>query len=474
MSDLTLQTTAGNDIVLEDSVFETFGTSFQGDLFHRNSSSFEEVRKIWNGQITRRPGLIARCKGVADVVKAVRFARDHDLLVSVRGGGHAVAGHALSDGGLLIDLSAMNAVRVDPFGRTATVQGGSLWSDVDIEAQHFGLGFTGGIVSHTGVAGLTLGGGIGHLMRKYGLTIDSLLSCDVVTADGEFLVASEHQNPELFWGLRGGGGNFGIVTSFEFRLHEVGPTVLAGMLAYPMAEAPEVLRYFRDFVADAPDEVGIMGNLRLAPALPAIPQELHEQPIVAMVVCYTGDLEEGERVLRPLREFKKPALDIIMPKPYLAHQTMFDAALPHGRHYYWKAWKLPSLSDAIIELVVEHASKITSKWSTVPLFTQGGAVSRIGEDETAYAGRWAAHDINIVAAWEPDDPEPERHISWVREFWSALEPHAAGMYVNFMSDESQQRVAAAYGPEKYARLVALKNRFDPTNFFRLNQNIEPS
>jgi FAD/FMN-containing dehydrogenase len=435
---------------------------------------YDEVRKIWNGQITRRPGLIARCSGTADVMAAVHFAREHDLLVSIRGGGHAVAGHALCDGGLMIDLAPMNGVRVDPFRRTARVQGGCLWSDVDHETQRFGLALTGGVVSHTGVAGLTLGGGIGHLMRKYGLTIDNLISCDVVTADGTFLVASEQENSELFWGLCGGGGNFGIVTSFNFRVHEVGPTVLAGMIIYSMEDGPEVLRFFQDFVAEAPDEVGILGNLRLAPPLPVIPKELHGKPIVAFVVCYAGDIEEGEQVIRPLRQFGRPVLDIIASKPYIAHQKMLDPAFPHGRHYYWKSWKLPPLSDEMIALIVEHGSNITSKFSTVPLLTLGGAVARVAEAKTAYSGRDAAHNITIAAAWEPDDPKSDRHIEWVRNFWSALEPHAAGVYVNFMADEPQQDVAVAYGQEKYARLVALKNRYDPTNFLRLNQNIRPT
>lgn len=453
---------------------EELGKSFRGELLLDGDPGYEEARAIWNGQITRRPALLARCSGTADVIAAVRYAREHDLLVSVRGGGHAVAGHALNDGGMVIDLSPMNAVRVDPDGRTARVGGGSLWSDVDHETQRFGLAVTGGIVSHTGVAGLTLGGGIGHLMRTYGLTIDSLVSCDVVTADGGFLIASEDRNPELFWGLRGGGGNFGIVTSFEFRLHPLGPDVLAGLVMYPIAEASEVLRFFRDFVAEAPDEVGIMGNLRLAPALPVVPEELHGKPIVAMLLLYAGDIAEGEKVLRPLLEFKRPVVNTVAPKSYIAYQGMLDAALPHGRHYYWKSWKLPPLNDELIDTLIDHASKITSGWSTVALFVQGGAVTRVAEDATAYAGRGAAHDINIVAAWAPDDPDPERHIEWVRGFWRALEPHAQGVYVNFMSDEHRSRVAAAYGPEKYARLVALKDRYDPGNFFRLNQNIEPS
>jgi FAD/FMN-containing dehydrogenase len=474
MSDILLTTVEGGETVLRGPFVEAFRSSLRGELLARDDDGYESARKIWNGQITRRPGLIARCAGAADVIAAVQFARENDLLVSVRGGGHAVNGNALCDGGLMIDLAPMTAVRIDPTKPTARVEGGCLWKAVDHEAQRFGLAVTGGVVSHTGVAGLTLGGGIGHLMRKYGLTIDSLLSCDIVTADGTFLVASEEENAELFWGLRGGGGNFGVVTSFEFQLHALGPTVLAGMLVYPMAEGREVLRFFRDFIDQAPDEVGILGNLRLAPAVPAIPEELHGEPIVAIVVCYAGDVEEGEKAIRAVQQFREPAFDTVGPKQYVAHQQLFDAAAPHGLHYYWKSQRLPRLSDEMIDIMVEHCSKVTSGLTTVPIFTMGGEVARVNPTTTSYPGRDALHDINISAAWLPDDPEPDRHIEWVRNFWSALEPHTAGIYVNFMSDEGQDSVASAYGAETYSRLVALKDKYDPSNFFRLNQNIKPS
>jgi FAD/FMN-containing dehydrogenase len=459
---------------LESNAIAQLAGRFQGELIVPGDPSYEWARRIWNGQIDRRPALIARCTGTADVIEAVRFARECELAASVRGGGHAVAGHALCEGGLLIDLSAMNAVRVNPLDRTARAQGGCLNVHLDRETQALGLATTGGIVSHTGIGGLTLGGGIGHLMRKYGLAIDTLRSCDVVTADGELVVASAEQNPDLFWGLRGGGGNFGIVTSFEYALEALGPTVLAGMLAHPIDQAPAVLRALRDYLTDAPDELGVMAILRLAPPLPVVPEALHGQPIVALVVCYAGAIDEGERALRPLREFGSPAFDAIAPTPYVAHQKMFDPAFPHGRHYYWKSRKLGPLSDAAIELVVEHASAITSPVSAVPIFSLGGSVARVAEEETAFTGRGAAHDINIVAAWQPDDPEPERHIEWVRRFWSALEPHSEGVYVNFMSDEPGDALALAYGPKKYERLRALKRTYDPTNFFRFNQNISPA
>jgi FAD/FMN-containing dehydrogenase len=310
-------------------------------------------------------------------------------------------------------------------------------------------------------------------MRKFGLTIDNLHSCDVVTADGKFVVASKNDHDDLFWGLRGGGGNFGIVTSFNYTLHRVGPTVLAGLLLYPLSEAARVLAYFRDYVARAPDEVGILGNLRLAPPIPIVPREMHGKPIVAIIVCYAGDIEEGEKELDGLRRFKAPVLDAIAPKPYLAHQAMFDAALPHGRGYYWKSCELPPLSDAMIDILIRQSERITSPYSTMPIFTKGGAVARVPEDATAFSNRGAQHNLNIVGAWEMNDPDPERHVAWVRETWEAMQPFATGAYVNFMSDEPAASVRSAYGPEKYQRLVALKRRYDPDNVFRYNHNIAP-
>ncbi|MET1081888.1 MAG: FAD-binding oxidoreductase, partial [Burkholderiales bacterium] len=304
--------------------------SFQGELIQPDAPTYDSVRQIWNGHIQRKPALIARCSGVADVIAAVRFGREYELRPSVRGGGHAVAGHALCDDGLVIDLSTMTGSRFDPLARTIQVQGGCLNAHLDRESQAFGLAATGGIVSHTGIAGLTLGGGLGHLMRKFGLAIDALRSCDVVMADGDFVVANDRENADLFWSLRGGGGNFGIVTNFTFELQPLGPTVLAGMVAWPMDDAHVVLRFLREFLAVAPDEVGIMANLRLAPPLPSIPAELHGKPIVALVAIYAGPIDEGEAILRPIREIATPVVSAIVPKPYVAHQKMFDAALPHG------------------------------------------------------------------------------------------------------------------------------------------------
>jgi hypothetical protein len=453
---------------------ETLAADFAGELIQPPDAGFDAARQIWNGHVQLRPALIARCRGVADVIAAVRFCRDNDLPASVRGGGHAVAGHAICAGGVVIDLSAMTGSRVDPLARTIQLQGGCLAAHLDRESQAFGLASTGGIVSHTGMGGLTLGGGLGHLMRKFGLAIDRLRACDVVTADGEFVVASEQENPELFWALRGGGGNFGIVTSFTFELQPLGPTVLAGMVAWPMDKAPEVLRFLREFMAEAPDEVGMMGNLRLAPSLPIVPEELRGKPIVALIVTYAGPVDEGREVLGPIRQLPAPALDAVTTKPYVAQQKLFDASYPHGRHYYWKSHKLGPLSDEIIDVVVEHAEQVTSPLSAIPIFSLGGAVARTPEESTAFPYRDASHDLNIVASWLPEEiADADRHIGWVRELFSALEPYSRGVYVNFTSDDAAERVRQAYTEGQWARLTALKAKYDASNFFRMNANIPP-
>ncbi|HEX5095107.1 MAG TPA: FAD-binding oxidoreductase [Acidimicrobiia bacterium] len=462
-------------MVLPATAVETLAADFLGPLVTPDSPTYDEDRKIWNGHIDRRPALIARCQGVADVIAAVRFAREQGVAASVRGGGHAVAGHALVDDGIVIDLSLMTGARVDPMAKTIRIQGGALNEHLDRETQAFGLAATGGIVSHTGVGGLTLGGGIGHLMRKFGLSIDALRSCDVVTADGEFVVANERENADLFWALRGGGGNFGIVTNFEFALQPLGPQVYCGMVMWPMDEAPAVLSFLRDFIADAPDEIGLMGNLRLAPPLAIVPEAFHGKPIVALVCTYAGAVEDGERAFAPLQSLPAPALNALVPKPYTTHQKMFNAALPHGRHYYWRSHRLGPLTDDVQRVIIDHASTITSGMSSIPLFTFGGAVARVAEDATPFPHRSAAHDINIVASWLPDDPEPDRHIEWVRETCDAIAPHSLGVYVNFTSDDSPERVKqAAYSPTQWTRLTGIKAKYDPTNFFKANANIPPN
>jgi FAD/FMN-containing dehydrogenase len=444
------------------------------ELLQPSDDQYEEARKVWNGAIDRRPALIARCGSAADVAAALRLGRERDLEIAVRGGGHSIAGWSVCDDGLVIDLSPMRGIEVDPDARTARAGGGVLWGELDAATQAHGLATVGGIVTHTGIAGLTLGGGIGWLMRRHGATVDNLLAADVVTVDGDLLRASENEHPDLFWGLRGGGGNFGIVTAFEFRLHEVGPTVLGGPIYYALEDGPEVLRHYRDLVADAPDELSTIVNLRMAPPLPFIPEELHGRPVVTVAVCYAGDLERGEAVLAPLRSFGSPLVDAVGPRPYVELQRMFDPSVPHGWHYHWRSWELPPLTDAAIDVLVEQAARITSPRSYIIVFQLGGAVARVGDDETAYGQRDAAHNVNINAVWLRDDPEADRHVHWVHECYAALEPHAGGRaYVNFLADEGADRVRAAYGAAKHDRLVALKRRYDPANVLSGNQNIRP-
>jgi FAD/FMN-containing dehydrogenase len=453
---------------------ERLRDSLHGPLIQPGDKGYDEARSIWNGAIDRRPACIARCTGVADVVAAVRFARERDLEIAVRSGGHGVGGHALCDGGLVIDLSPSKGIRVDPARRTARAEAGVLWGELDRETQLFGLATVGGIVTHTGIAGLTLGGGIGWLMRKYGATVDNLLSADVVTADGEVVTASQEQNPDLFWGIRGGGGNFGIVTSFDYRLHPVGPIVLAGPIFHPLEDAPEVLRFYREFIAEAPDELTTIFNLRAAPPLPFLPEGVHGKPIVMVGACYAGSPEDGAEVVRPLKQFGSPIVDLLEPKPYTALQSMFDPSVPHGWHYYWKSVELPPLTDGAIDTLVEHASALTSPKSYCIVFQLGGALGRVDEGETAFSQRGAAHNVNINAIWTEEDPEAERHIAWARDFFDAMQPHAGGhVYLNFLGDEGGDRVRQAYGAENYQRLVELKHAYDPTNLFRLNQNIAP-
>jgi FAD/FMN-containing dehydrogenase len=448
---------------------------FAGELIAPGDERYDDARAIWNGAIDRRPALIARCTGAHDVAAAIRFARERDLPLAVRSGGHGVAGLAVCDGGVVVDLSPMRAIAVDARARTARAQAGVLWGELDGATQAHGLATVGGIVTHTGIAGLTLGGGIGWLMRRHGATVDNLLAAEVVTVEGDVVRASADEHPELLWGLRGGGGNFGVVTEFAYRLHEVGPTVLAGPVLYPLEDGPEVLRRYRDAVADAPDELTTILNLRQAPPAPYLPPELHGRPVVIVATCWAGDRERGERVLEPLRRLGRPLFDGIAPRSYVEHQGFFDAAVPHGWHYYWKSCEVPPLSDGAVDALVEHAGRIRSPRSYVIVFHLGGAVARVGEDDTAYGQRDAAHNVNINAAWLPEeDAAAGEHIRWARDTFAAVEAHSTGRaYVNFLGADDQGRVRAAYGPRRYERLVALKRAWDPGNVLCLNQNIDP-
>jgi FAD/FMN-containing dehydrogenase len=459
-------------VELDAAALAELETTFRGQIIRPGDPSYDEDRRVWNGSIDRSPAVIMRCGGVADVIAAVQFAREAGLPVAVRGGGHSFPGASVCDGGIVIDLSLMKGIRVDPEARTARAQAGVLWGELDRETQAFGLATTGGIVTHTGVAGLTLGGGIGWLQRKHGLTIDQLLSVDLITAEGEFARATETENPDLFWGVRGGGGNFGIVTEFEFRLHPLGPMVMAGPVFWPMEESPKVLRFYRDWIAEAPDELMTILVHRKAPPLPFVPKELHGELVVSVVSCFAGPVEEGEKVVRPLKAFGSPVLDACQPKPYVAHQAMFDPAFPHGRWYYMRACDVAELSDDVIDLTVDHSMRIRSPLTAFPIWQMGGAVGRVGDDETAFGGRGAGHTFNITSSTEAAEGFDEER-EWARAFWSALEPHHTSVYVNFLMDEGEERVREAYGAEKYDRLKQLKRRYDPDNFFRLNQNIPP-
>lgn len=445
---------------------------FAGELVLPGDPTYDEHRKVWNGSIVRHPALIARCSGVSDIRAALRFAHDNELPTAVRGGGHSFPGLSVCDDGIVIDLGMMKGIRVDPNARTARAQAGVLLGDLDREAQAFGLAVPAGIVTHTGLAGLTLGGGIGWLMRKYGLTIDQLISVDLITAGGEFVKASAAENADLFWGVRGGGGNFGIVTEFEFNLNPVGPIVLAGPIFWPMKNSPDVLRFYRDWIADVPDQLTTIVVHRRVPPLPVIPHEFHGLPVVIVACCYAGSIEDGEECLEPMRNFGKPLLDLCSPKPFVQHQAMFDPSFPHGWWYYFRSCNLSVLSDEVIDIVAEHAGRAASPVTAFPLFQVGGAVSRVGEHESAFTGRAAGHTLNINAVTTTREGFDEER-AWAREFWSALEPYHTNVYVNFLMEEGEDRIRQAYGDDKYQRLTALKRRYDPDNFFRLNQNIRP-
>ena len=465
-------TSVRESVALDEAVLGELESSFRGELVGPSHSAYEEQRRVWNGSIDRRPALIARCAGVADVIAAVKFARSAGLPVAVRGGGHSFPGLSVADDAILIDLGPMKGIRVDPEARTARVQAGVLWGELDHESQAFGLATTGGIVTHTGVAGLTLGGGIGWLHRKLGLSIDQLLGVDLVTADGELVTANESENADLFWGVRGGGGNFGIVTEFEFRLHPVGPTVVAGPVFWPISESPKVLRFYREWIAECPDELMTLVMHRKAPPLPFVPAEMHGKLVVGVACCYSGDVEEGEKVVRPLKALGSPVVDACMPKPYVAHQAMLDPAFPHHWWYYARACDVAELTDDVIDITVEHSMQIQSPVTSFPIWQLGGAVSRIDDEETAFNGRHAGHTFNILGVTKTEEGFDEER-DWAKRFWSALEPHHTSVYVNFLMEEGEERIREAYGAEKYDRLKALKRKYDPDNFFRINQNIPP-
>ena len=447
---------------------------FRGQVVLPDDEDYDDARKVWNGSIERWPAAVLRCSGVSDVLAGLRLVRETGLTVAVRGGSHNVAGFGTCDDGVVLDLSPMKAVRVDPEAGTARVEPGAVWADLDRETQAFGLAVTGGVMSTTGVAGFTLGGGIGWLQRKLGLACDNLRSADLVTADGELVVATEETTPELMWGLRGGGGNFGIVTSFEFDLHPVGPQVYSGLVAWPAEDAAEVLTFLRDFSAETPDEVTMVAICRTAPPAPFLPAEVHGTPIVAIAACYAGPVDDGERVLAPLRELGSPVGDAMGPKPYATFNAMFDGSWAPGFENYWKAEYLAALPDTCIDVLADFATRHSSPLSDFKIAQMGGAVARVGEDDTAYGHRGAPWILNINTRWE-DRSETDRHVAHTRELWEAMRPFThGGAYVNFLGDEGVDRVRDAYGDAKFRRLQQLKRLYDPDNVFRLNQNIPPA
>jgi FAD/FMN-containing dehydrogenase len=447
----------------------------RGPVLTPQDPGYDEARSIWNGLIDRRPALIVQCSGAADVVDAVNFAREQGLTLSIKAGGHNVAGNAVNDGGLVIDLSQMRGVTVDPAARTVRVQGGATWGDCDRETQLFGLAVPGGVVSTTGVAGLTLHGGVGHLRRKHGLSIDSLLSVDVVTADGQFRRASTTENEDLFWALRGAGSNFGVVTSFEFQAHPVGPTVFVGAIFYPLEEAPEILPAWRDFMAAAPEELSSLAICWSIPPHEPFPPELHGTPIVAVAAAYCGPVDEGERVVQPLRELAQPVVDASGPWPWLGLQSGFDAIFAKGELRYWKSRALAGLSDEAIGEILEFADRRPSPLTDIVIWHHGGAMSRVAETETAYGGREAQFLVTAEANWT-DPAQNDEAISWGRAVWDAMERHSTGgVYLNFpgFGEEKEALARAGYG-DNYERLATLKAKYDPENLFRMNINIAPA
>lgn len=442
-----------------------------GSVIDPAHTEYEAARKVWNGAIDRKPAAIVRVKDPSDVAIVLEEARGSGLAVCVRGGGHSTAGHGVADGAIVIDLSALQSVEVDASRRTARVGGGALWRHVDAATSVHGLATTGGLVSHTGVGGLTLGGGIGWLMRKHGLTIDNLRSAQLVLADGRSVRASAEENEDLFWALRGGGGNFGVVTCFELGLHPV-KNVLAGMVMYPASRANAMLRFYRELTATAPDELTTIFAFLTAPPESFIPEHMRGTPAVAIVVCYAGDLVRGLEVVRPLKTFGPPAVDAIAEMPYVALQSMLDPGAPHGMCYHMKSIQFDTLTDAALDTIVEGAKNATSPFTQVHLHHLGGAVARVADDSTSYPHRGAAFTMNVIPAW-PDRESTAGHVAWARTLFDAAAKHAnGGVYVNFLGDEGQDRVRAAYGEKKFARLVEIKRRYDPTNVFRFNQNIK--
>jgi len=466
-----IKTLDGKDITLSGEIIDGFRSQLTGNLLLADDQGYDEARTIWNAMIDRRPALIVKCMGTADVVSCVKFAREHNLLTSVRGGGHNIAGMSLANDAMLIDLSPMKWVSVNPVTQTASVAPGATLRHLDHETQLYGLATSTGINSTTGIAGLTLGGGFGWLSRTFGLTVDNLISAEIVTADGKPIHVNEKENADLFWAIRGGSGNFGIVTSFQFKLHPVGPQVLAGLIVHPFKDAKKVFEHYRNFVSSAPDKATSWVVLRKAPPLPFLPQDVHGKDVFVIAAIYAGDMKEGEKVLEPLRRFGNPIADVIGPAPFVAWQQAFDPLLTAGARNYWKSHNFTELSDGLIDILLEYAGNLPTPLSEIFVGQLGGAINRVAADATAYPHRNANFVMNVHTRWE-DSSMDDIYIDWARKFFDKTAPYSTGgVYVNFIS-EGEDRVDAAFGAN-FEQLAKVKRKYDPDNFFRVNQNIKP-
>lgn len=467
------RTVDGREIDLSWDVFNGWKARLRGPVLVPGDVGYEDARTVWNGMIDRRPAMVARCLGIADVIECVRFAREHDLLLCIKGGGHNIAGLAVADGALMLDLSLMRGVWVDPHGRVVHAQAGCLLGDVDRETQLHGLATVLGFISLTGIAGLTLGGGIGYLTRRWGWTADNVVGMDVVTAEARLVRASADENADLFWGLRGGGGNFGVVTGIDYVLHRVGPEMVGGVVAWPASEAPRVLELYATLAEKAPPELTLVAFMRHAPPVPWLPKDRHGTSIVALLACHTGNPDEGEKAVAPIKSFGKPIGDILMRRTYVQMQSLLDATQPKGRRYYWKSEYLPRIEPSLSERVIEHAAAIRSPHSAVILFQMEGALNQLGQDHSPVGNRDARYLLNITGSWEePDDDQA--NIEWARQAWNDMRRFSTGgTYINFLTeDEGAERIEAALGAA-LQRLAQVKTRWDPENVFRTNRNIKP-
>ena len=458
---------------IENKIIQELKSKIRGQVISPTEPDYNKARTIWNAMINKKPGVIVRCSGVADVITSVNIARDSNLLLAVHGAGHNIAGNSVCDGGIMIDLSQMNSVRIDPKSKKAYVEPGAILGDFDHEAQAFGLATPLGINSTTGVSGLTLGGGFGWLTRKHGMTIDNLISADVITADGELVHTNENQKPDLFWAIRGGGGNFGIVTLFEFQLHKVGPDVLAGLMVFPFKDAKSVLKKYRKFVQKIPNELNVWAILRQAPPLPFLPKRVHGKEVVILAILYSGEIKQGQKLIKPLRRFAKAHGEHTGAMPYEAWQQGFDPLLTPGARNYWKSHNFSELNDGALDAIIEYAGKLPSPQCEIFIGLLGGKAAKVSPDAMAYGNRDANFILNVHSRWDKAKDDT-RCISWARDFFDASAPYATGgVYINFVTQDETDRIAAAYG-KNYNKLVRIKNKYDPNNLFRVNHNIKPT